>query len=164
MVCKPREFGGLGIIDPKLFNLALLGKWIWRLGADKEGLWKEVLFSKYGGWRSLGEGGRSHRSSLWWKDLKEVWASEGWGRSFKDGFKWKVEDGKDISFWDDKWLDSDALKRVFPRLFSIYSAKDAKVAELGFWANGVWVWQLAWRRSFFLLGEAFGRPVESGFA
>ncbi|XP_068461575.1 uncharacterized protein [Phaseolus vulgaris] len=125
------------------------GKWIWRLGADKGGLWKEVVFSKYSEWRSLGEGGRSHRSSLWWKDLKEVWVSEGWGRSFKDDFKWKVGDGKDISFWDDRWLSSDALKRVFPRLFSICSAKDAKVAELGFWANGVWIWQLAWRRSFF---------------
>jgi len=28
LVCKPREFEGLGIIDPKLFNLAFLGKWI----------------------------------------------------------------------------------------------------------------------------------------
>ena len=28
LVCKPREFGGLGIMDLKLFNLALLGKWI----------------------------------------------------------------------------------------------------------------------------------------
>jgi len=53
-ICKSHEFGGLGIIDPKLFNLALLGKWIWRLGVDKGGLWKEVLVSKYGGWRSLG--------------------------------------------------------------------------------------------------------------
>ena len=25
-VCKPREFGGPGIIDLKVFNLALLGK------------------------------------------------------------------------------------------------------------------------------------------
>jgi len=41
------------------------------------------------------------------------------------------------------------LKNAFPRLFSISSTKDAKVAELGFWSNGVWVWQLAWRRQFF---------------
>jgi len=27
-VCKPHEFGGLGIIDLKIFNLALLGKWM----------------------------------------------------------------------------------------------------------------------------------------
>jgi len=27
------EGGGLGIINVKLFNLALLSKWIWRLGS-----------------------------------------------------------------------------------------------------------------------------------
>jgi len=78
-----------------------------------------------------------------------VWALEGWGSSFEDGFKWKVGDGEDIFFSEDSWLGCDALKRVFPRLFSICSAKDAKVTELGFWANDVWVWQLAWRRSSF---------------
>jgi len=78
------------------------------LGSKKGGLWKEVLVSKYGGWRSLGEGGKSSTSSLWWKDLKEVWASEGWGRSFEYGYKWKVGDGKDISLWEDSWLGCDA--------------------------------------------------------
>ena len=98
LVCKPREFGGLRIIDPKLFNFALLGKWIWRLGSTEGGLWKEVLISKYDGWRSLGGKGKGRSCSLWWKDLKEVWSSEGWGRSFEDGFKWKVGDGKEIFF------------------------------------------------------------------
>ena len=28
-VCKPRELGGLGIIDLNTFNVALLGKWIY---------------------------------------------------------------------------------------------------------------------------------------
>jgi len=35
---------------------------------------------------------------MWWKDLKEVWDSEGWGGSFEDGVKWKVGDGKEIFF------------------------------------------------------------------
>ena len=139
LVCKPREFRGLGIVDPNLFNLALLGKWIWRLGSVKGDFWEEVLISKYEGWRSLGEEGKGKRSSLWWKDLKEVWTSEGWERSFEDGFKWKVGDGKDIYFWKDNWLNGEALKNAFPRLFSISSVKDAKLAELGFWSNGVWV-------------------------
>ena len=40
-------------------------------------------------------------------------------------------------------------EEVFPRLFSLSSVKDAKVAQLGVWSNGVWVWFLDWRRSFF---------------
>ncbi|XP_068497961.1 uncharacterized protein [Phaseolus vulgaris] len=79
----------------------------------------------------------------------EVWASEGWGRSFEDGFQWDVGDGKGISFWEDSWLSCGALKVVFPRLFSLSLAKDAKVAELGNWIDGVWVWHFVWRRSFF---------------
>ena len=98
-VCEPRDYGGLGIIDLRLFNLALLGKWIWRLGTDKGGMWKEILASKYGGWRSLREEGKVGRGSLWWKDLKEVWASEGWGKSFEDGFEWEVGEGRAILFW-----------------------------------------------------------------
>jgi len=94
----------------------------------------------------LGEEGISHRNSLWWKDLKKVWTSEGWGRSFEEGFKWKVGDGNDISLWKDCWLGDDALKRVFPRLrlYSICSDKEAKMVEFGYWANSVWVWQLVW--------------------
>jgi len=73
----------------------------------------------------------------------------GVGRSFEDGFEWKVGDGKEISFWEDRWLGCGAMKRVFPRLFSICSAEKVRVADLGYWSDGVWVWQLAWRRPFF---------------
>ena len=52
-VCESGDAGGLGVINIKLFNVALLGKWIWRIGSSKGGLWKKVLESKYGGWRSL---------------------------------------------------------------------------------------------------------------
>ena len=123
-VCESRDDGGLGMIDLRVFKLALLGKWIWRLGTDKGGLWKDIFVSKYGGWRSLRGKGNFKMGSLWWKDLKEVWASEGWGRSFEDGFKWYVGNGKEISFWEDSWLSCDALKGVFPQLFSINSAND----------------------------------------
>ena len=93
--------------------------------------------------------GKPCRGSLWWRDLKEVWASEGWGRSFEDEIEWKVGDGGNISFWEDSWLNCGALKGMFPRLYSLSTAKAAKVAEIGNWSNGVWIWHLCWRRSLF---------------
>jgi len=63
--------------------------------------------------------------------LKEVWASEGWDRSFEDGVEWKVGDGGNISLWEDNWLNCGALKGMFPRLYSLSTAKAAKVAEFG---------------------------------
>jgi len=48
VVCKPKEEGGLGIIDIRKFNYALLAKWRWRLISEEKGRWKELLVSKYG--------------------------------------------------------------------------------------------------------------------
>jgi len=42
--------------------------------------------------------------ALWWKDLKEVWVLESWGRRFEDRFKWNVGNGKEIIIWEDHWM------------------------------------------------------------
>jgi len=83
-VCESKEVGGLGMIEIRQFNIALLGKWIWWLGYEKKGLWKEVLDSKYGGWKDLRDQKKSNLDSLWWRDLKDVWAIEGWKGKFED--------------------------------------------------------------------------------
>ena len=47
-VCLPKEEGSLGVRRLEEFNLALLGKWCWRMLTDKEGLWCRVFVAKYG--------------------------------------------------------------------------------------------------------------------
>jgi len=54
------------------------------VGLDKGGLWKKVIDSKYGGWRSLRVGRGGSKDSKWWKDLREVWNLEGWGQNFEE--------------------------------------------------------------------------------
>ena len=88
--CKPREADGLGILNLRLFNVALLGKWIWCLETEKGGLWKEILDSKYGGWRILQEQSSNAKDSSWWTNLKGVWGMEEWGRTFKNYCEWRV--------------------------------------------------------------------------
>lgn len=47
VVCSPKKFGGLGIINSKLMNIALLSKWIWKSLQNATSLWAEVLMDKY---------------------------------------------------------------------------------------------------------------------
>uniref|UniRef100_A0A2N9EMD6 Reverse transcriptase zinc-binding domain-containing protein n=1 Tax=Fagus sylvatica TaxID=28930 RepID=A0A2N9EMD6_FAGSY len=60
-ICCPIQNGGLAIRDLRSFNKALLGKWLWRYGSERDALWRLVVDAKYGslwgGWCSeLGKG------------------------------------------------------------------------------------------------------------
>jgi hypothetical protein len=50
-VCRPRDQGGLGILNYKRINIAMMVKWIWRLLAeqDTDTLWYRLLKAKYAG-------------------------------------------------------------------------------------------------------------------
>ncbi|MCI51565.1 cytochrome P450, partial [Trifolium medium] len=41
------EYGGLGVRQLREFNIALLGKWCWRMLVDRGGLWFRVLAARY---------------------------------------------------------------------------------------------------------------------
>ena len=47
-ICSPISSGGLGIRKIRLFNEALLGKWLWRFGIEEDALWRQVIEMKYG--------------------------------------------------------------------------------------------------------------------
>ena len=57
IVKQPLYLGGLGIRDLRLFNEALLDKWLWRFLNEKSNLWRKVVTIKYGddgfGWFSF---------------------------------------------------------------------------------------------------------------
>lgn len=43
-----KEVGGLGVRITKDFNVALLGKWCWRMREERDLLWYKVLVARYG--------------------------------------------------------------------------------------------------------------------
>lgn len=47
-VCKPKKLGGLGITKIRDMNKALLSKWLWRFGIERDSLWRQVVAEKYG--------------------------------------------------------------------------------------------------------------------
>lgn len=57
--------------DLKAFNLTLLGKWLWRVGSNTQGLWREVIESRYGVLsRNIVRSGK--KQSKWWRDIQEI--------------------------------------------------------------------------------------------
>ena len=67
----------------------------------------------------------------------------------EDGRLLSVGNGNSIPFWLDRWCDSGPLKSAFPRLFAISLQCDASINQMGFWQDGVWVWNLRWRRRIY---------------
>jgi len=55
-VCRPKQYGGLGIRPLCVMNEALKTKWLWRFAKEDSAMWKNVIKAKYGidnlGWWS----------------------------------------------------------------------------------------------------------------
>jgi hypothetical protein len=96
-VCKPKELGGLGAMNTRFMNTALMGKWIWKLYQGAEGLWAYLIRAKYLCGRDLYAVEVPTHGSQFWNAIKKVkW-------HFKLGAKHSVRDGKRTYFWLDWW-------------------------------------------------------------
>lgn len=138
--CLPKSEGGLGFRDLESFNLALLGKWRWRLLHEKESLWCKVLLAKYGDEPST-------KFSIWWKDLLLSCVGPESGGWFENGLCWRIGDGYDTWFWEENWHGKGCFRDSFAGLYAISQQKNKKLSEMGNWIDGKWVWDLHWSRS-----------------
>jgi len=111
-VCRSKEVGGLGVRRIREFNLALLGRWCWRLLVNSSSLWFRVLAARYGveGGRLQG-GGRA--ASMWWRDIFAL-RQAGW---FSDNVCRSLGNGKHTLFWSDVWIGGVSLSVRFSRLY-----------------------------------------------
>jgi hypothetical protein len=137
-VCQPLHLGGLGIHNVRLFNRALLGKWLWRFGNERETLWRQVIHSKYGslpgGWTSAPSTG-PYGVGLW-KNIRKDWIH------FARNLRFEVGDGTRIKFWTDSWCERGPLKESFPEMYNISRDKEAWVADHLNYQNEVMTWSL----------------------
>jgi hypothetical protein len=153
-ICKSKKEGGLGLKDLRLMNCSLLSKWRWKLLLDGEEMWKKVIVAKYGrvatGKAVLELEDFGGGASAWWRDVCRVDMGTNW---FSQAANKKVGNGNSTKFWKDVWFGDQSFEIKFPRLFGISLHKDILVSEAGRWENGTWVWELEWRRHFFVWEE-----------
>jgi len=147
-VCSSKEVGGLEVRRIREFNIALLGKWCWRVMADTHSLWYRVLPARYGveGGRLMG-GGRD--ASLWWRDICALGREE-W---FSDHVSRAVGNGRNTRFWVDGWLGGVAFSVRFSRLYDLSLDREVSVSDMfqGEWGIDGEAWR--WRRRLFVWEE-----------
>jgi len=91
----------LGIKDVGRFNATLVAKWKWELQMEEVGVWRDTLESRYGTWRDMRVTMADRKSSSWWRDLCRISDAGNQFNWFKSTIRWKLENGNQISFWDD---------------------------------------------------------------
>jgi hypothetical protein len=137
-VCKPKELGGLGILNTRIMNIALMLKWIWKLYQNAEGLWVDLLRAKYLGDNDIFGPGIPKKGSQFWNALQKLkWY-------FKLGAKHQVRSGRRTYFWLDWWSGRSPLRDRYPNLFgccslpflTVHSARDGEG------------WRIHFRRQF----------------
>lgn len=131
-VCRSKEGGGLGVKNTRLFNIALLEKWLWRIRTKNIGLWFKVLLEKY-----ENECGRlefeANGSSRWWKDISSL--EKAGSQMPLDWFSglmiYRLGDGEDTLLWHDKWVLGACLREHYHRMFSVSMNQKAWVSDMG---------------------------------
>ncbi|MCH91937.1 LINE-1 reverse transcriptase like, partial [Trifolium medium] len=160
-LCKPKKEGGLGIRNLRWVNLSLLDKWRWRLLSDEEEVWKNVILAKYGegavGSATLESIMFGNLCSTWWRDVCNLDKEVGW---FNQVVCKKVGRENSVNFWKDVWVGNQSLELRFPRLFGMSVQQHKRVENMGMWENGVWRWELRWRRNFFEWEIDLARELE----
>ena len=104
IVCSPKDSSGLGIRPLRNMNQALLGKWLWRLGKDSDGLWRSILIDKYkvrrNGWDISPP---SQMCSTFQKGIYSI------KDNFANSIRYRVGNREKISFWQDIWAADSPL-------------------------------------------------------
>jgi hypothetical protein len=97
-VCRPKDQGGLGIINSRFFDAALMVKWIWRFfdPSEQNNLWYKLLRAKYMNVDNIFA--RNSQGGLqFWRSLNKI------KHLFKLGAKFLPSSRERIFFWTDWW-------------------------------------------------------------
>lgn len=125
VVCAAKAKGGLGVLNLKRMNQALLAKWCWRWSIEKTHLWYQIIEEKYGRQRSLWIPTKitsAHGVSCW-RTIAEM------GKLISSNSKITIHSGMQVSFWHDIWVGNKTLAEEFKVLCKLDRSSLASVAQ-----------------------------------
>ena len=139
-LCLPKCQGGLGFREIKNFNLALLGKQVWRLIHNKDSLFYKVFKARFFPSCSIMDEGVKTTGSYAWQSILKA-------RHVIDlGSSWRIGDGSSVMIRGDKWLlGLHSSKVISPQKFFPMNAKVCALIT----KNGI-SWDEDWVRREFL--------------
>lgn len=145
---KSKKLGGLGVKKLLIQNVALLCKWWWRYGVEKDSIWVKAINGKYGisvsKWLPSQLNSPVKFSSMW-GDICEIGSGDSaFGNLIAEGFWIKVGSGLSTSFWHDTWCGNQPLRYDFPSLYLLSEQKNSMVGDIYNYSN--LSWNLIFRR------------------
>jgi hypothetical protein len=123
ILCQPKSLGGLGILNLEIQNICLLSKWLFKL-LNEDGVWQNLLRKKYLKDKALTQVSKKPGDSQFWTGLMEI------KDSFLSNGCFKVNNGEQTRFWEDKWVGGQSLKSLYPSLYNITRKKNVTVASV----------------------------------
>ncbi|KAH1040036.1 hypothetical protein J1N35_041779 [Gossypium stocksii] len=114
--------GGIGFRDLHLFNLALLGKQVWRLMIQKDTLCFKVFSAKYFPDGNVFRHKHYDKPSFTWASIAKA------TDAVKDGFMWQVGDDNMIDIRWDHWRDEGLKGKSVGQ--SLFTNNEKKVKDL----------------------------------
>jgi hypothetical protein len=104
--------GGLGVLDLDLQNKCLLSKWLFKL-INEEGLWQSILRCKYLRDKTITQVQHLPGDSQFWAGLMNV------KEEFLRLGHFRLGNGTQVCFWEDKWMGYIRIKDLFPDFYNI---------------------------------------------
>lgn len=112
-LCESKRDGGMGFRDLRSFNLALLGKQIWRVICFPNSLLSRILKAKYFPSCDILDAAPKNNTSFTWKSICHAMDL------VRRGIGWRIGAGVDVDIWKDNWIPRQSSMKPFtPNLHS----------------------------------------------
>lgn len=125
LVCLPKPWGGLGLLDLELRNISLLMRWWWKGYKEPTSLWTVTITNIHCNGANLnGPMLWTSTGSFFWGQLVSIKHFFDWATT------WSIGDGRLISYWYDSWGPTPLAKTGSRQIGQLMSLRQARVLSM----------------------------------